>query len=254
MAMIPKKRGHRCVATMASGYRMYTSLEEKIDKQWNIDNSHADDSCKPETSCLRAAEERLIEQEILVNTDYQTLVILWDFVKFYDTIQYDVLANECKFNNYGRKKTAMSMMVHAAPRMLKMGKAVGKPIQSMGRGIVAGCKRSQSLAKCYTNRFVEGLRFSFHASLPKPARRGTHKENAAAELRSRKHAGLRVFQHVDDLTQIMWAGDDQELAARAYTAAKDWAIVVRDKLHMECSDKNVIIPPGMPQKWCKQPC
>ena len=129
------------------------------------------------------------------------------------------------------------MMVHAAPRMLKMGKAVGKPIRSMGRGIVAGCKRSQSLAKCYTNRFVDGLRLSFHASLPKSARQGAHKQNAAAELRGRKHAGMRVFQHVDDLTQIMWAGDDQELAARAYTAAKDWAIVVRDKLHMECTVK-----------------
>ena len=73
MAMIPKKKGHRCVATMASGFRMYTSLAEGIDKQWNIDNSHADDSCKPDTSCLRAAEERLLEQEILVNNDYQTL-------------------------------------------------------------------------------------------------------------------------------------------------------------------------------------
>ena len=26
MAMIPKKKGHRCIATMASGFRMYTSL------------------------------------------------------------------------------------------------------------------------------------------------------------------------------------------------------------------------------------
>ena len=138
----------------ASGYRMYTSLEEGIDKRWNADNSHEDDSCKPETSCLRAAEERLIEQEILVNNDFQTLVILWDFVKFYDTMQYDVLGDECEANGYGKRKTAIAMMVHAAPRILKMGKSVGTMICSMGRGIVAGCKRSQSLAKCYTNRFV----------------------------------------------------------------------------------------------------
>ena len=81
-------------------------------------------------------------------------------------MQYDVLAKECEANGYGKRKTAISMMVHAAPRILKMGKAVGVMICSMGRGIVAGCKRSQSMAKCYTNRFVKGLRESFYVELP----------------------------------------------------------------------------------------
>ena len=31
--MIPKKKGHRCGATMASGYSAYTSLEEDLDKK-----------------------------------------------------------------------------------------------------------------------------------------------------------------------------------------------------------------------------
>ena len=102
--MIPKKKGHRCIATMASGYRCFTSLEEDIDKRWNVEHSHEDDTSKPDASCLRAAEERLIEQEILVINDYQTLVILWDFVKFYDTMRYDVLAKECDANGYGKRK------------------------------------------------------------------------------------------------------------------------------------------------------
>ena len=104
---------------------------------------------------------------ILVSKDYQTLVILWGFVKLYDTMRYDVFAEECEANKYGKRKTAITMMVHAAPRMLKMGKAVGVMICSMGRGIVAGCKRSQSIAKCYTTRFVQGLRERFYISLPK---------------------------------------------------------------------------------------
>ena len=32
MAMIPKKQGHKIVATMASGYRTYTSLEAEEDR------------------------------------------------------------------------------------------------------------------------------------------------------------------------------------------------------------------------------
>ena len=115
---------------------------------------------------MRAAEERLIEQEILNLNGYDTLVVLWNFVKMYDTIRYDVLRRECDSNNYGRRKTAMSMMVHAAPRKLKMGKAVSRNTRSVGRGIVAGCKRSQSMAKAYTNRSVDKLRRSFIVFVP----------------------------------------------------------------------------------------
>lgn len=166
MAMIPKKKGHRTVATIASGYRVHTGLDDEKERQWNVENSHEDDSSKPNTSCLRAAEERLIEQEILHLNGYDTLVVLWDFVKFYDTIRYDVLRRECERNKYGKRKTARSMLVHAAPRKLKMGKTVSRNTKSVGRGIVAGCKRSQSMANAYTNRSVDKLRKSFIAFLP----------------------------------------------------------------------------------------
>ncbi len=56
----------------------------------------------------------------------------------------------------------MIMIVHAAPRVLKMGKAISSKTSAMGRGIVAGCKRSQSLAKAYTNRDVDRLRQSYN--------------------------------------------------------------------------------------------
>ena len=71
---------------------------------------------------------------------FDTLLVWWGFVKFYDTIRYDVLRRECDQNGYGRRKTAMSMMVHVAPRKLKMGKAVSKNTKLVGRGIVPGCK------------------------------------------------------------------------------------------------------------------
>lgn len=57
MALIPKKKGHRTVATMESGYRVYTGLDEVDGRQLKIENSHEDDSSKPNVSCLRAAEE-----------------------------------------------------------------------------------------------------------------------------------------------------------------------------------------------------
>ena len=81
---------------------------------------------------MRAVEERLIEQEVLNLNGYHTLAVFWDFVKFYDTIRYDVLRQECEHNGYGKRKTAMSMLVHAAPRNLKMGEAVSANTISVG--------------------------------------------------------------------------------------------------------------------------
>ena len=60
--------------------------------------------------------------------------------------------------------------------------------------------------------------------------------------------GIRVFQHVDDLTQIMWAKTEKELGSKGYNSVKMWAKEVRRILHMQCSDKNVIIPEGLPAR------
>ena len=57
-----------------------------------------------------------------------------------------------------------------------------------------------------------------------------------------------MYQHVDDLTQVMWARSESELAGRAYVPAKSWAQTVRLRQQMTCSEKNVIIPPGMPAR------
>ena len=55
-----------------------------------------------------------------------------------------------------------------------------------------------------------------------------------------------MFQHVDDLTQVMWEKNEGHLANRRYNFVCMWAREVREALHMQCSDKNVIIPEGMP--------
>ena len=48
----------------------------------------------------------------------------WDCVKFYDTVVPAVLARELKAQNYGPVKTARTMSVHGAPKLLKLKKCV----------------------------------------------------------------------------------------------------------------------------------
>ena len=132
--------------------------------------------------------------------------------------------------------------------MPAMGKSHGEMIPSMGSGIVAGCKRSQSLAKAYTNDSVDGLRKNFTVHLPDIVFRGTARCKAMARIKHLRVGGIRVYQHVDDLTQVMWARSDEDLASAAYESAREWVQQVHLGLSMECITKHVILPPGIPAR------
>ena len=59
-----------------------------------------------------------------------------------------------------------------------------------------------------------------------------------------------VFQHVDDLTQIMWSKKESELASRGYDSVRMWAKEVRRVLHMQCSDKTSSSRKDSQREWC----
>ena len=103
------------------------------------------------------------------------------------------------------------------------------------------------MAKAYTNRSVDKLRRSFIVFVFERNTKyeNTPKKRAEARKKEQFKGGIRVFQHVDDLTQIMWAKSEGDLADRSYNAVRMWAQEVRPTLHMQCSDKNVSIPEGM---------
>ena len=104
------------------------------------------------------------------------------------------------------------------------------------------------MGKAYTNRSVDKLRRSFIVFLPTKNTKYEKTPKARAEARKKAQfkGGIRVFQHADDLTQMMWAKSEAELADRGYNSVRIWAQEVRMALRMQCSDKNVIIPEGVP--------
>ena len=78
--------------------------------------------------------------------------------QFYDTIDPAVLCEELSNQGYGYTKTALTMLVHFAPMLLKLGNVFEGPTNSRGRGIVAGCGRSGSMARGLTVRTLGKLR------------------------------------------------------------------------------------------------
>ena len=115
------------------------------------------------------------------------------------------------------------------------------------------------LAKGYTNRSVDRLREDLIDDGVQEERKDDNNDSCAHRNYNKESddksmvddmfkPGTKVYQHVDDLSQLMWHDSDAELAKSAAPIVKQWAIDIRDKLKMECSDKNVIIPPGMPAR------
>ena len=90
------------------------------------------------------------------------------------------------------------------------------------------------MAKAYTNRHVDLLRRSFIVSLPLKIPKGcTTKQEAATRLKHKFKGNMRISQHVEDLTQVMWAKNEDELASKAYDSVTMWAKAVRENMHMK---------------------
>ncbi len=100
-----------------------------------------------------------------------------------------------------------------------------------GRSMVAGNQRSQTLARAYTNTAVDHIR----------------------QIQSHDPAidqGHRIFQHVDDLTELLWHTDFNGIYEWASGAAKAW-VRYDHRIGMAISEKTVILPKGVPATCVK---
>ena len=124
---------------MPSIHRLSTRIDHVEESEWNASFAHKDDTVQAGSSCLLGAEKRLVDQEAMVLLGLDVLVLLWDAAKFYDHIEYENLVGQCNKLEYGPTRTAYTLAMHAAPRIMKIGNSVGLCTASMGCSIVAGC-------------------------------------------------------------------------------------------------------------------
>ena len=264
MSMIPKKDPGtvRMIASMASGWRLDVRLDAAQERAWVRQIADTDDAAKPGSSCLHAMETRQILLDMLKALDYDTVEGLWDFVKFYDTLDPYVLLGRLRHLEYGSTKTALTMMVHYAPRLLKLGQAYSQPTESMGRSIVAGCGRSGNLAKAYSHTALDNLRTWFKEILggdnciegeptdgDAPSAGTQFIGNAVNPSPVGPNCGLKSGTFVDDTTMLMWAkeaieGNRSDLPKISYEVAKHWTDLVTNVLLLDTSEKNQFIPEG----------
>ena len=217
MATLPKKDGGaRTVAIATTIYRILMELDNEELEESEKTNAFRNDSAKAGASAAIAAEDRALEAELARADQQDTLTMLYDMKKFFDSLNVAKLfelANDCPFPS---KQLVLSMIVHHAPRRLKLGKALSEPIVRMGRSILAGCKRSTPLARVYTLNMVKVLA-------------NTHSTFTS------------LYIHVDDISTLTKASSGKEMVKRATAFACDFAKFARD-LKLDISDKTTVVP------------
>ena len=143
------------------------------------------------------------------------MTLLWDMEKFFDSINIKKLFDLAEGLNFPMKQLLLSITVHQAPRLLKLGSALSEPIVRLGRSILAGCKRSTQMAAVYTLNMVKQL--------------------------SDAHRNSKLYIHVDDISNLIKANSEAGLIREAIKYAKDFARHARGLL-LTISDKTTAVP------------
>ena len=198
MASIGKKTGgSRTVAVAATLYRLLMELDDEKLKQFETKEAFSNDTAKAGANASHSAEDRALQAELMTAEGKALCSILWDFKKFFDMIDTEVLIEEAAAVGFPMEELILSLTVHQAPRRLKTGKVVGEAMEALGRAILAGCKRSTQLARAYSLRMVRKL--------------------AAA------HPRVDLYQHVDDMTVFIKPQANHLLAEEAIDYIIDFA-------------------------------
>ena len=183
--------------------------------QFSKDNAFENDSAAAGASAVKAAEDRAMLTELAKVENKSSAVLLWDMQKFFDSLDVAVLFEAATELNFPLKQLILSMVVHHAPRRLKMGGVIGQAIVKLGRSILAGCKRSTDLARLYTLKMTTSL--------------------------ARNHSNVLLFQHVDDMSNLAVASTNRKLVEDVVSYAKEFKEWT-DRLKLTISPKTMIVP------------
>ena len=88
-------------------------------RELEADNKGPWDAAVRGSSALRAAILTAFADEMGTYSGLEVAKVLWDLEKFYDTINIKKIVAKCDMCRYPIKLTALGLIMHTAPRMLK---------------------------------------------------------------------------------------------------------------------------------------
>ena len=125
-------------------------------RRWEAEHKGPWDAAVRGSSALRAAILTTFGDEVAQYSGQEVAKILWDYEKFYDTLNIAKLIEKCRAVQYPVKLAALGVLMHSAPRIIRAYDHhinVGIP----HNGIIAGCTQSNHFARIFLHGIVRAV-------------------------------------------------------------------------------------------------
>ena len=110
--------GERPIALLPMLYRVWMRLRKSLVTEWDNKRHGFWDTAIKGSSPLQATYRRLCMDETSVTQGMSVASCIWGMAKFYDSIDWRVLATQAPKHGYSIRVLAIGMIVHTSPRML----------------------------------------------------------------------------------------------------------------------------------------
>ncbi len=208
-----KDGGTRATALCTSYYRLLMGSASDRLRKWDSGVALADDTAVAGQDLQVQSMRRQLLVEAAVANGRHAITILWDVKKFFDSIYPDMVINAAEDLAFPADILGMAMIMHRAPRTIVCDGCAADPVGLTARSVLAGCMTSTSLARGLVRRPI--------------AKASTGDDHL-------------IFQHVDDLTQIIIADTARQAIIMASRHGEDLANGIKG-LRLEVSTKSELV-------------
>lgn len=146
------------VCSQSTLWRTDSKMESTEERAFNRSIAGKDDTARPGSSCLHAMEDRQTVIGQLYACGLEVLVALCDLEKFNDTIPFTLIRSELKACQYPVAAIARILMQHGSPMWIKGLGSYSDIKRPRGNGAVAGCQKSNTIARAVTLIGLDDLR------------------------------------------------------------------------------------------------
>ena len=151
------KAGTRPIAAISTIHRLMMSLAGDIIGYWEDSYAGFWDKAIKGSSALRAQLGRALNIELATIKGETAMVSLWDFAKFFDSVDPTILIGKLAERNYQACLMTLGLITHGAPRIFTFCKSMPSIVQSTSTSILVGCKQPVAFTKGLMYKLVEEL-------------------------------------------------------------------------------------------------
>ncbi len=214
MGLLGKKAGGtRTIAIISSFGRLLLAAVKDEVRAWDEQVANPHDTALKGRRPADETARRHLRVEVATLLGKFSALVLWDMKAFFDSLDASRLVEAAEDADFPLDQLALGLILHRAPRMLRVQGCYGDSIARTGRSVLAGCTLSTSFARAYLRPLT---------------------------LECKSDHTCTLGQHVDDLTQMVVAPTQQLAVARAVAKGRQLAEAARGLL-LDVADKSRVV-------------